>query len=133
MQEHLCSLLTLPVSNMPVGGRVLSIVRLYQWLIQRDLCITSLRDNYELFGAPIRAKRTAHASGQIVNCLRPLAEFLGFSEQARRWVKKFIQTTEKGLCKGLTAFQLIGHNLLPGLVTRQQLLSRYILYASFLQ
>jgi hypothetical protein len=43
----------------------------------------------------------AHAGGQIPNCLRPLAEFLGFSEQARRWVKKFIQMTEKGLCKGL--------------------------------
>ena len=36
------------------------------------LCITPLSGHYELFGAPIRAKRTAHASGQILNCLRPL-------------------------------------------------------------
>jgi len=41
--------------------------------IPRDLCITHLSGNYELFGAPIRAKRTAHFSGQILNCLRPLA------------------------------------------------------------
>ena len=33
----------------------------------------------------------------------PLRSVSGFSEQARRWVKKFIQTSEKGLCKGLKA------------------------------
>ena len=38
----------------------------------RELCITSESDNYEVFGAPVRAKRTAHLSGQIANCLRPL-------------------------------------------------------------
>jgi hypothetical protein len=32
----------------------------------------------------------------------PLRSVLGFSEQARAWVKKFIQRSEKGLCKGLT-------------------------------
>jgi hypothetical protein len=31
-------------------------------------------------------------------------EFLGFSEQARRWVKKSVQRREKGLCKGLSLF-----------------------------
>ena len=31
----------------------------------------------------------------------PLRSVLAFSEQARRWVKKFIQRSEKGLCKGL--------------------------------
>jgi hypothetical protein len=29
---------------------------------------------------------------------------LGFSEQALGWVKKFIQKSEKGLCKGLALF-----------------------------
>jgi hypothetical protein len=41
-------------------------------IMLRELCITSESDNYEVFGAPIRAKRTAHLSGQIANCLRPL-------------------------------------------------------------
>jgi hypothetical protein len=31
----------------------------------------------------------------------PLRSVLGFSEQARAWVKKFILRSEKGLCKGL--------------------------------
>ena len=39
---------------------------------KRDLCTTTLSDHYELFGVPIRAKRTAHVSGQILNCLRSL-------------------------------------------------------------
>jgi hypothetical protein len=38
----------------------------------RELCITSENDNYEVFGVSIRAKRAAHLSGQIANCLRPL-------------------------------------------------------------
>ena len=37
-----------------------------------DLCITPWNGLHELFGVPIWAKRTAHASGQIANCLRPL-------------------------------------------------------------
>jgi hypothetical protein len=40
--------------------------------LSRELCITTLSDHYEFFGAPIRVKRTAHISGQILNCLRPL-------------------------------------------------------------
>ncbi len=37
-----------------------------------DLCITPWNGLHELFGVPIWAKRTAHASGQIANCLRLL-------------------------------------------------------------
>jgi len=39
---------------------------------KRDRCITSLSGYHELSGAPIRAKRTAHFSGQTLNSLRPL-------------------------------------------------------------
>jgi hypothetical protein len=73
----------------------------------RELCITTLSDHYELFGVPIRAKRTAHLGGQIANCLirrrRSAAggEFLRFTEQAHGWVKKFMRSSEKGLSKGL--------------------------------
>ena len=37
-----------------------------------ELWKTSESDNDEVFGAPIRAKRAAHLSGEIANCLRPL-------------------------------------------------------------
>ena len=45
-------------------------------LTGRELYKTSESDNYEVFGAPMRAKRTAHLSGQIASCLRPLGRVL---------------------------------------------------------
>jgi len=33
----------------------------------------------------------------------PLRSVLGCSEQVHGWVKKFIRSSEKGLCKGLTS------------------------------
>ncbi|RLB93649.1 MAG: hypothetical protein DRH50_07610 [Deltaproteobacteria bacterium] len=79
----------------------------------RDLCITPLNGHYELFGAPVRAKFTPlnrvpfgkfngagglhrRANPKLFEAVRPC--FLGFSEQANGWVKKFIQRSEKGDC-----------------------------------
>jgi len=46
-------------------------------------------------------RRQLRAALRITNCLRPKAEFLGFSEQVLRWVKKLIQISEKEFFKGL--------------------------------
>ncbi len=40
----------------------------------------------------------------------------GFSEQARRWVKKFMQVSEEGLCKSLdTKLVPIGNHILDSI------------------
>ena len=75
--------------------------------------MTSLSGHYELFGAthPGEANgprqwanpKLFEAVGPSMSAgFTPLRSVLGFSEQARRWVKKFIQKSEEGLCKGLT-------------------------------